>query len=97
MKLEEEITKEAEELAKSKAIFDRKIETHEHEINEMNTNLSTEMSKVNEDVKGTLSKNLEDQTFKLTDLSNNIDKKLTDQEKDLVGMKFELANELDAA
>ena len=97
MKLEEEITKEAEELANSKAIFDRKIETHEHEINEMNTNLSIEMSKVNEDVKGTLTKNLEDQTFKLTDLSNNIDKKLTDQEKDLVGMKFELANELDAA
>ena len=97
MKLEEEITKEAEELANSKAVFDRKIETHEHEINEMNKNLSTEMSKVNEDVKGTLSKNLEDQTFNLTDLSNNIDKKLTDQEKDLVGMKFELANELDAA
>ena len=63
----------------------------------MNKNLSTEMSKVNEDVKGTLSKNLEDQTFKLTDLSNNIEKKLTDQEKDLVGMKFELATELDAA
>ena len=97
MKLEEEITKEAEELANSKAVFDRKIETHEHEINEMNKNLSTEMSKVNEDVKGTLSKNLEDQTFKLTDLSNNIEKKLTDQEKDLVGMKFELATELDAA
>ena len=97
MKLEEEITKETEELANSKAVFDRKIETHKHEINEMNKNLSTEMSKVNEDVKGTLSKNLEDQTFKLTDLSNNIEKKLTDQEKDLVGMKFELANELDAA
>ena len=97
MKLEEEITKETEELANSKAVFDRKIETHEHEINEMNKNLSTEMSKVNEDVKGTLSKNLEDQTFKLTDLSNNIEKKLTDQEKDLVGMKFELAIELDAA
>ena len=97
MKLEEEITKEAEELANSKAVFDRKIETHEHEINEMNKNLSTEMSKVNEDVKGTLSKNLEDQTFNLTDLSNNIEKKLTDQEKDLVGMKFELATELDAA
>ena len=63
----------------------------------MNKNLSTEMSKVNEDVKGTLSKNLEDQTFNLTDLSNNIDKKLTDQEKDLVGMKSELTSELDAA
>jgi hypothetical protein len=63
----------------------------------MNTNLSTEMSKANEDVKGTLTKNLEDQTSKLTDLSTNIDKKLNDQEKDLVGMKSELTSELDAA
>ena len=62
----------------------------------MNTNLSTEMSKANEDVKGTLTKNLEDQTSKLTDLSTNIDKKLNDQEKDLVGMKSELTSELDA-
>jgi hypothetical protein len=55
------------------------------------------MSKANEDVKGTLTKNLEDQTSKLTDLSTNINKKLTDQEKDLVGMKSELTSELDAA
>jgi len=63
----------------------------------MNTNLSKEMSKANEDVKGTLTKNLEEQTSKLSDLSTNIDKKLTDQEKDLVGMKSELTSELDSA
>jgi hypothetical protein len=63
----------------------------------MNTNLSSEMSKVNEDVKGTLTKNLEEQTSKLADLNSNIDKKLSDQEKDLVGMKSELTSELDAA
>ena len=63
----------------------------------MNTNLSSEMSKVNEDVKGTLTKNLEEQTSKLADLNTNIDNKLTDQEKDLVGMKSELTSELDAA
>jgi hypothetical protein len=63
----------------------------------MNNNLSKEMSKANEDVKGTLTKNLEEQTSKLSDLSTNIDKKLTDQEKDLVGMKSELTSELDSA
>jgi hypothetical protein len=63
----------------------------------MNTNLSSEMSKVNEDVKGTLTKNLEEQTSKLADLNSNIDNKLSDQEKDLVGMKSELTSELDAA
>jgi len=63
----------------------------------MNTNLSSEMSKVNEDVKGTLTKNLEEQTSKLADLNTNIDNKLSDQEKDLVGMKSELTSELDAA
>lgn len=63
----------------------------------MNTNLFTEISKANEDVKGTLTKNLENQTSKLTDLSTNINEKLTDQEKDLVGMKSELTSELDAA
>lgn len=55
------------------------------------------MSKVNEDVKGTLTKNLEEQTSKLADLNTNIDNKLSDQEKDLVGMKSELTSELDAA
>jgi|LauGreDrversion4_2_1035121.scaffolds.fasta_scaffold475437_2 hypothetical protein len=63
----------------------------------MNANLSSEMSKVNEDVRGTLTKNLEEQTSKLADLNTNIDNKLSDQEKDLVGMKSELTNELDAA
>jgi len=63
----------------------------------MNTNLSSEMSKVNEDVKGTLTKNLEEQTSKLADLNTNIDNKLSDQEKDLVGMKSELTSEMDAA
>ena len=86
-----------EELANAKANFDKKIETHEYEINEMNKNLSAEMSKGNEEVKGTLTKNLQDQTSKLSDLSANIDKKLTDQEKDLVGMKSELTSELDSA
>jgi len=63
----------------------------------MNTNLSSEMSNLNEDVKGTLTKNLEEQTSKLADLNTNIDNKLSDQEKDLVGMKSELTSELDAA
>lgn len=63
----------------------------------MNKNLSAEMSKGNEEVKVTLTKNLQDQTSKLTDLSTNIDKKLNDQEKDLVGMKSELTSELDSA
>jgi len=63
----------------------------------MNTNLSSEMSKVNEDVKGTLTKKKEEQTSKLADLNTNIDNKLSDQEKDLVGMKSELTSEMDAA
>jgi len=63
----------------------------------MNTNLSSEMSKVNEEVKGTLTKNLEEQTSKLADLNTNIDNKLSVQEKDLVGMKSELTSEMDAA
>jgi len=85
-----------EEFANAKTNFDKKIETHEYEINEMNKNLSAEMSKGNEEVKVTLTKNLQDQTSKLTDLSTNIDKKLNDQEKDLVGMKSELTSDLDS-